>query len=123
MTRGNFHERVGETPVHWQFLYSRLHGLLKLIFHSNQYNGAYLQQKNIMERYDVHFVFLQTGPRCRFQREAILNMHPAGISSMQVFLHSINFFLRFIFIIFLILNMHLAGISSMQVFMHSINFY
>ena len=67
VARGYFHERVGETPVHWlppgvgptqkpfsvsenrplenflgptQFLYSRLNGLLKLIFHTNQYNGA-----------------------------------------------------------------------------------
>ena len=68
MVRGHFHERVGETPVHWlppgvgitqkpfsvskngpfpkislgptQFLYSKFHGLLKLIFHTNQYNSA-----------------------------------------------------------------------------------
>ena len=67
VARGHFHERVGESPVHWlppgvgftqnlfpfpragrlkislgptQFLYSKFHGLLKLIFHTNQYNGA-----------------------------------------------------------------------------------
>ena len=67
VARGHFHERVGKTPVHWlppgvgitqkpfpfprtghlkislgptQFLYSKFHGLLKLIFHTNQYNGA-----------------------------------------------------------------------------------
>ena len=67
MARGHFHERVGESPVHWlppgvgftqkpfsvsengpieislgpiRFLYSKFHGLLKLIFHTNQYNGA-----------------------------------------------------------------------------------
>ena len=48
--------------------------------------------KNLIGHYDVHFVFLQTGPRCRFQREAILNVQPAGISPMQVFMHSINFY-------------------------------
>ena len=65
--RGHFHERVGEAlyigyhqeldlpqnlfpfprtvqlkislgPI--RFLYSKFHGLLKLIFHTNQYNGA-----------------------------------------------------------------------------------
>ena len=68
VARGHFHERVGESPVHWlppgvgftqkpfsvfrrtvqlkislgpiRFLYSKFHGLLKLIFHTNQYNGA-----------------------------------------------------------------------------------
>ena len=67
VARGQFHERVGETSVHWlppgvgitqnlflflrtghlkislgltQILYSKFHGLLKLIFHTNQYNGA-----------------------------------------------------------------------------------
>ena len=67
VARGHFHERVGESPVHWlppgvgftqkpfsvsengpienflssnSILYSKFHGLLKLIFHTNQYNGA-----------------------------------------------------------------------------------
>ena len=67
VAQGHFHERVGETPVHWlppgvgptpkhfsvsengpfenfrrsnKILCSKFHGLLKLIFHTNQYNGA-----------------------------------------------------------------------------------
>ena len=68
VARGHFHERVGETPINigylqaldlpqnlfsvyeigpfdfflgpTQFLYSKFRGLLKLIFHTNQYNGA-----------------------------------------------------------------------------------
>ena len=39
------------------------------------------------------FAFLQAGRRCGFHRKAILNMHQAGISNMQVFLHCLKLLL------------------------------